>query len=420
MKRITATILFLICFIVAHSQEYLEIVFYESESGSNGVFTSVGLGDKKSETEANAIKSLFHTLLFTGVTGVNNDEPLVVEKKPAYTNSFFNSQARYAGYVINCKADGDAKKIEGKYQRNYKITIRLKDLINDVKRNTGGNKKQAGIPESPRLTPTLQASPKIAVVPFVQDGENYQAVLKNNFDLRAAVNEVEKGFQNLNIDTENILSAPQSSQRRAQFENDAAGSNAKELLRSTDADVYVVVDIKKNTTAAGTSIALILKAYETATDNNWGSQNSWTKPNRNADISYLCALAVKAYLPDFLKQIEKNYMQPASAVIEFSIKNGAMITMRDRVKNGKRLSAFISDWLEENAYNGEYHLQGVVDESAIFDDVLIPRTDKNGKKMNSNKFGEQLCDALYEVGIETEINTAGNNIMITILENTDL
>lgn len=419
MKRVLTTLALFLSLLTANAQEYLEIVSFESESDGKGTFTSVGFGEKKSDAETNAIKSLFHTLLFTGVTGVNDDAPLVTESKPGYTNSFFNSQARYTGYLIECEAAGDASKVGGKYQRNYKITIRLKQLINDVKRNTGGNKKPATIPQSTRLAPTLQASPKIIVVPFAQDEESYQAILNSNFDLRAAVNEVEKGFQELNIETENILSAPKSSRRRAEFETDAASSNDKELLRSTDADVYVVVDIKKNTTAEGTSIALILKAYETATDNNWGSQNSWTKPNKNADISYLCALAVKAYLPDFLKQIEKNFMQPASVVIEFSILNETGITMRDRLKNGKRLSAFISEWLEENAYNGEYHLQGVVDESAIFDDVLMPRVDKKGKKMNTNKFAEALSDALYEAGVDTEIKTAGNNIMITITS-TDL
>lgn len=419
MKRVLTTLALFLSLLTVHAQEYLEIVSFESESDGKGTFTSVGFGEKKSDAETNAIKSLFHTLLFTGVSGVNDDAPLVTESKPGYTNSFFNSQARYTGYLIECEAAGDASKVGGKYQRNYKITIRLKQLINDVKRNTGGNKKPATIPQSTRLAPTLQASPKIIVVPFAQDEESYQAILNSNFDLRAAVNEVEKGFQELNIETENILSAPKSSQRRAEFETDAASSNDKELLRSTDADVYVVVDIKKNTTAEGTSIALILKAYETATDNNWGSQNSWTKPNKNADISYLCALAVKAYLPDFLKQIEKNFMQPASVVIEFSVLNETGITMRDRLKNGKRLSAFISEWLEENAYNGEYHLQGVVDESAIFDDVLMPRVDKKGKKMNTNKFAEALSDALYEAGVDTEIKTAGNNIMITITS-TDL
>lgn len=419
MKRVLSTLALFLGLLTANAQEYLEIVSFESESDGKGTFTSVGFGEKKSDAETNAIKSLFHTLLFTGVSGVNDDAPLVTESKPGYTNSFFNSQARYTGYLIECEAAGDASKVGGKYQRNYKITIRLKQLINDVKRNTGGNKKPATIPQSTRLAPTLQASPKIIVVPFAQDEESYQAILNSNFDLRAAVNEVEKGFQELNIETENILSAPKSSQRRAEFETDAASSNDKELLRSTDADVYVVVDIKKNTTAEGTSIALILKAYETATDNNWGSQNSWTKPNKNADISYLCALAVKAYLPDFLKQIEKNFMQPASVVIEFSVLNETGITMRDRLKNGKRLSAFISEWFEENAYNGEYHLQGVVDESAIFDDVLMPRVDKKGKKMNTNKFAEALSDALYEAGVDTEIKTAGNNIMITITS-TDL
>lgn len=419
MKRLLSTLALFLILLNVHAQEYLEIVSLVSESNGKGTFTSVGFGEKKSEAETNAIKSLFHTLLFTGVSGVNDDAPLVTESKPGYTNSFFNSTARYTGYLIECETAGDASKVGGKYQRNYKITIRLEQLINDVKRNTGGNKKPATIPQSTRLTPTLQASPKIIVVPFAQDEESYQAILNNNFDLRAAVNEVEKGFQELNIETENILSAPKSSQRRAEFETNAASSNDKELLRSTDADVYVVVDIKKNKTAEGTSIALILKAYETATDNNWGSQNSWTKPNKNADISYLCAIAVKSYLPDFLKQIEKNFMQPASVAIEFSILNETGITMRDRLKNGKRLSAFISEWLEENAYNGEYHLQGVVDESAIFDDVLMPRVDKKGKKMNTNKFAEALSDALYEAGVDTDIKTAGNNIMITITS-TDL
>lgn len=414
MKRLLTTIIVLSGFLTIYSQEYLEIVSFEGESNGYGTFTSVGFGEKKSDAETNAILSLFHTLLFTGVTDVNDGEPLVVEDRPGYTSTFFNNKARYSGYLMECKAEGKARKSGDNYQCTYKIKIRLRQLIDDVKRNTGGNKKTANIPASTRLTPTLQASPKIIVVPFIQDGESYQATLKNNFDLRAAVNEVDKGFQNLNIETESILSAEKSSSRRAEFDTNSANSNHKELLRSTDADVYVVVDIKKTTTAEGTSVALVLSAHETATDNNWGSQNSWTKPNKSADISYLCALAVKAYLPDFLKQIEKNFMQPASAVIEFTVMDATGITMRDRLKNGKRLSAFISDWLEENAYNGEYHLQGVVDESAIFDDVLIPRTGKDGKKMNTNKFGENLSDALYEAGVDTDIVTAGNNIIITV------
>ena len=91
-----------------------------------------------------------------------------------------------------------------------------------------------------------------------------------------------------------------------------------------------------------------------------------------------------------------------------------MATMRDRCKNGRRLSDVIQSWLDDNAHEGEYHLQGIVDESAIFDDVLIPKADEKGKKMNAEKFAGKLSDALYNVGVETEFRTEGNNIIITI------
>ena len=92
-----------------------------------------------------------------------------------------------------------------------------------------------------------------------------------------------------------------------------------------------------------------------------------------------------------------------------------MVTMRDRCNNGRRLSDVIQEWLDDNAHNGEYHSQGIVAESAVFDDVLIPRLDERGKRMNAEKFAGRLCDALYKVGVETEFVTEGNNMMITIV-----
>ena len=39
---------------------------------------------------------------------------------------------------------------------------------------------------------------------------------------------------------------------------------------------------------------------------------------------------------------------------------------------------------------------------------------EKGKKMNAEKFAGKLSDALYNVGVETEFRTEGNNIIITI------
>ena len=404
----------LFCMGGLQAQDYLQIVTFESENGVNGVFTTAGAADDKKGVESDAIKSLFYTLMFSGVDGVNNDKPLVYNSNPSYTNSYFNSAARYVGYVVEAKEVDKPKKVGNRYQGTYRVTIRLKQLVNDVKKNTGGKEaEQKADKEAKRLVP----KPKIMVVPFRKDGEDYKAILENDRDLRAAVSEVQKGFEALDIETESILSSHNSNNRRAQYEEsvDAASSNLKQLLLSADADVYVVVDLEKNISASGSSVSVILTAYETATDNIWATENSWTNRFNTTNITALCSYAVRDYLPSFLEQIVKNYNEPSSIVIQFSVKNGSMVSMRDRCSNGRRLSDLIQEWLDDNAHDGEYHVQGIVDESAVFDDVLIPKADEKGKKMNAEKFGSRLCDALYAVGVDTEYNTEGNNVLITVL-----
>lgn len=410
MKKILITLLAFFS-IQAYAQDYLQIVALESTQGINGIFTTVGAAAEKKAVEENALKSLFNTLLFEGVEGVADGKPLVYNENPVYTNSFFNSSARYRGYIVSCEEVAKPKKITaGNYQGTYRVTVRLKQLVGDVRKNTG-------FAEGKKEEKNLLAKPKIMVVPFKKDGESYKQILENDRDLRAAVSEVQKGFENLDIETENILNNAPSINRRQQYESnaDAANSNDKQLLLSSDADVYVVVDLEKNINPNGSSVSVIMTAYETATNNIWGTENSWTNTFRTTNVSALCAYAVRDYLPGFLKQIVKNFNEPASGVIQFSVSNSSMATMRDRCNNGRRLSDFIQEWLDDNAHEGQYHTQGIVDESAIFDDVLIPRADKRGKKMNAEKFAGQLCDALYGIGVDTRFVTEGNNMIITIL-----
>jgi hypothetical protein len=418
MKKIFVTFMIaLFAHSITTAQDYLEIVTFEGSSGINGTFTTVGVSSDKKAVETNAVKSLFHTLLFTGVEGVNDGERIVCNENPIYTNSFFNSSARYAGYLISCEETAKPKKIAGAYQGTYRVTLRLLSLINDVRKNTGYDDKLKEEKKKKENEKRLTPKPKIIVVPFKRDGENYKSILENDRDLRAAVSEVQKGFENLDIETENILSSiGGSSKRRALYEEnaDAADSNDKQLLMSSDADVYVVVDLEKNISASGSSVSVIMTAYETATDNIWATENSWTNKFRTTDVGQLCAYAVRDYLPPFLEQIIKNFNEPTSAVIQFSVSNSSGAGMRDRCNNGRRISDVIQEWLDDNAHDSEYHVKGIVDESAIFDDVLIPKADKRGKKMNADKFASLFSDALYEVGVETRFVIEGNNIIITI------
>lgn len=113
MKKFLNILLFIPLFFLpaaSYGQEYLQIVSLESDNGTQGVFTSAGMGEKKKDVEVNAIKSLFYTLFFQGVEGVADGKPLVAKPNVPYTNSFFNDMARYSSYVTGTEEIVKSKK----------------------------------------------------------------------------------------------------------------------------------------------------------------------------------------------------------------------------------------------------------------------------------------------------------------------
>ena len=107
----------------AKAQEYLQIVSLEAEKGANAVFSSAGTADSKKGVETNAIKSLIYTLFFQGVEGVNDGKPLVSKPNEAYTNTFFNNQARYTPYIVSTEEAVKTTKVGGHFQGTTRITL---------------------------------------------------------------------------------------------------------------------------------------------------------------------------------------------------------------------------------------------------------------------------------------------------------
>ena len=428
MKRIISSVFLCVFSLVSlfaqvNAEDFLQIVSMESEQGTQAVFTSAGMGTSKEEAEVNAVKSLFYTLMFQGVDGVNGNKPLVVADNKVYTNSFFNRQARYNVYVVGSERVGKFEKVGDSFQVTMKITIRLRQLVSDVQKNTKPADKVTTVtpPEGPGGTANIAAKPTIIVVPYKKEGESYKAILENDFDKRIAVSEVKKEFENLGIKTIDLQGRLDATNRGMQYDDNigTAESNDKQMLLSSGADVYVIVDLKKDVSAEGSRVALIMEARETASGTMWASENGWTKRYPTSATDQLCAFAVKDNLPPFLAQIEKNYANPINAVLRVAVDGTSAITLFDECDNGERIIDAIQDWLDRNAHQGDYHLQGEMAESAIFDYVIIPRQDKNGYKMNASKFARELRKHLISLGVQldgaTGVRIEGNTIMLTIM-----
>ena len=428
MKRIISSAILCVfslasLFAQVNAEDFLQIVSMESEQGTQAVFTSAGMGTSKEEAEVNAVKSLFYTLMFQGVDGVNGNKPLVVADNKVYTNSFFNRQARYNVYVVGSERVGKFEKVGDSFQVTMKISIRLRQLVSDVQKNAKPADKVTTVtpPEGPGGTANIAAKPTIIVVPYKKEGESYKAILENDFDKRIAVSEVKKEFENLGIKTIDLQGRLDATNRGMQYDDNigTAESNDKQMLLSSGADVYVIVDLKKDVSAEGSRVALIMEARETASGTMWASENGWTKRYPTSATDQLCAFAVKDNLPPFLAQIEKNYANPINAVLRVAVDGTSAITLFDECDNGERIIDAIQDWLDRNAHQGDYHLQGEMAESAIFDYVIIPRQDKNGYKMTTSKFARELRKHLISLGVQldgaTGVRIEGNTIMLTIM-----
>lgn len=426
MKRIYSIILVLLALvIVARAEDFLDMANFVSMQGNNAIFESTGQGDKTKDIEANAQKSLFHQLFYKGVDGINDGKPLVVKENKVYTNSFFNETARYVAYVVpkSVQATGKTIKAGSGKMCSYRMTIRIQQLINDMKRNgVYAEDPIIGVTATQVRETEGLVLPTVIVVPYKREGESYAKILQNDYDRRVAVSVVQDGFESKNITTVDLQGKIDAVNRRSAYEQNAANaeSNDKQLLKTSGADVYVTVDLNKDMTREGSRVTLIMKAYETASGSILASKTA--TPVRRFQTNAtdaLCKYTLQDHLPAFLDDIINNF-KPAGGtrvVLQFAIDGNSSITMNDPAgTRGYSLSNVIRQWVRKNAYQGKYHLQGIVDESIIFDYVTIPPKDTDGIRMDAAEFAFILEQYLKEEeGIDCKMRVDGNNILVTIL-----
>ena len=419
VKRIFLFLVVSVICNLAFADGYLQIVSLVSNEGGQATFVSAGMSKEKKEVEANAVKSVFYTLFYKGVPGINDGKPLITKDNKLYTNSYFNSTDRCHFYIVSVNEEEKPQKVAGSFRANYKVTIYINRLINDLISNKVHEKALTvnDIDETDALI-----KPTIMVVPFLKEGENYATILENDYDRRIAVSRVQNGFESRDITTVDLLAKLQAEKRQQNYEENAAQSNDRNLLLSSGADVYVTVDLQKESSTEGARVSLIMKAYERTSGDVLASKDGWTNRFKTTAIDALCGYAVEDLLPGFLDDICKNFTQRigqgSRVVIRFSIDGSSSMTMNSPVgPNNYSLSNVIRQWIRSNAYKGKYHLQGIVDESMIFDYVTIPPKDVDGLAMDAAQFAFLIESFLKEKNnVNCSSRIEGNTIFFTIFD----
>lgn len=408
------------------AEEYLGMCSLISQDDRNATFESAGMSAKSRLVEENAIHSLFHALFYTGIEGVNNGQPLVQKENKTYTNGFFNEQAKYSFYIISKEPIDKVQKLGNDYRATYKVQIRLSKLIADLKMNKVyvDTSNPMTMSASDVQTTSNMVLPTIIVVPFrTPEYNSFAEILQNDYDRRVAVNAVQKGFEDKNITTVDLMSKISAAQRVSQYDkNTGAGqSSDRALLQQSGADIYVEVDVLKDVQQSGSRVSLTLKAYETASGSIVANQVATTNRRyQTIATDVLCAYAVQDNIDAFMEQIMKNFAPSKGTRVSLSVSidGSATRTMNDPAgTKGYALSNVIRQWVRKNAYEGKFHMQGMVDDNMTFDYIMIPPIDEDGLRMDAAQFSFMLEEYLKESeNIPCSARLEGNKIMITIYD----
>ena len=408
------------------AEEYLGICSLSSQDNRNATFESAGMSTKSRMVEENAIHSLFYALFYTGIEGVNNGQPLVQKENKTYTNGFFNEQAKYCFYIISKEPIDKIQKLGNDYRATYKIQIRLSKLIADLKMNKVyvDTSNPMTMEASNVVTTSNMVLPTIIVVPFkTPEYNSFAEILQNDYDRRVAVSAVQRGFEEKNITTIDLLNKINAAQRMSQYDQNAGAgqSSDRALLQQSGADISVEVDVMKDVQQSGSRVSLTLKASETASGNIIATQVATTNRRyQTVATDVLCAYAVQDNIDAFLEQILKNFAPSKGTRVSLSVSidGNAARTMNDPAgSKGYALSNVIRQWVRKNAYEGKFHLQGMVDDNLTFDYIVIPPIDADGLRMDAAQFSFMLEEYLKESEhIPCSSRLEGNKIMITIFD----
>lgn len=404
--------------LICSGQEYSTNVTLVDRSDDAITVLSIAMSDKKKDAVDLAVKSAFYTLFYRGISGYT-DRGLITKDNQYYVDNFMKS--RYPMFV---KSFVEVEKTERppqqkQYKAQIEVTISIKPLIKDL--------VFEGLMEKPLEDVTMQETeaeiglPSITVVPYKTDEESYRAILQGDFDRRIAVSKVQDGFNQLGVTTIDFEAKANAVWRTMDFNANSADSDEKRLLLNTGADVYVIVDLQKDISQTeGSRVSLNMKAYETASGNILASRQEWTNRFRTNDLDRLCVYAVEGQLTGFLSDIALNFArsiaQGNSIVLYISKGENSNLHMTSQVgSQNLLLSNVIRRWVRENAQDGRYHLQGMVAEEMVFDDVKMPSKDADGYPMDVAQFGENLLFFLLEeMQVPCEMKLDGKTIYITI------
>lgn len=261
--------------------------------------------------------------------------------------------------------------------------------------------------------------PKIMVVPFVKESEDIRTILEEDVNKRIVLTKIKEAFDLRGFTTVDFLGKLKATSVQEALGNEQQQDFKSMIISNSGADVYVDAEIVIGMSETGNSVKVIVTAYDVSTGSSLSNTVGDSGKFYTDDIGRLASKAIEKCAGDFLTVMQGKFSEIMENGRSINLKLGFAETseynMRSEIGDeGLTLADHIELWLGENAYQGNYHIQGTSATQMLVDDLRIPIKDENGANYNVNKFGLSFLKFARSLGLKITRDISNNSLIITI------
>lgn len=261
--------------------------------------------------------------------------------------------------------------------------------------------------------------PKIMVVPYVKEGEDIRAILENDADKRIVLTKVKEAFDSRGFTTVDFIGKLKSASIHSGMADEQQTDLKSMIIASSGADIYVDTEMIINRSSSGNAVKVIITAYDISTGGSLSNKVGDSGKFYTEDFGKLGSKAIESCADDFLNVMQTKFNDMASngksLNMTIGFDEGSQYNMNSEIgEDMLTLADLIEMWLEKNAYQGNFHVQGTTATKMIVDDVRIPLKDEKGNNFTVAAFGREFLKFARKYGLKITRNIVNNSLIITI------
>ncbi len=409
---------------LANAQNFSDNVSLAAEEGNGICLQAEASAPKKKDAEQLALQSAFNALLYGGIDGLKNGQPMLTDKAKDYNYRFFNEQ-RYLHYLTDQPKTTGTKKAGNNVRATVLVHINLKGLQKDLERN-----KQAISPawaDAKAVKATASLNPTIVVVPATtaETGYSFESmrnIVENDPLQRFAIDRVAEEFQKHGYKTRDFVAQLQNSKTSDMLRSGTQTDDATMVVQQLPGDIVVTVDCIVNTSGGTSDAEVRITATEKQTAGRLATKAFNSGQYHTSDGKSLANYAIAKISGDFFSQLQSSFddMVKKGREVQFEMSIAENVDWdfdSDAPASGNFFKDALEEWLRDNAFQSNYSMNTSTDKyiAAI---VNVPLWDyEKNRSFTLNNFGSNLRKFLKtQLGDEykPKITSMGQKLLITI------